>query len=151
MSSGAWMCLEFLWLFKSDLAIFTWKPHSKTLLEKQCENFSHCTALSFRMNWCESHTLSMTDIQHNLLEYVILHASFCGNLFILITGFLKLRCDCPQEESKLVTPPFSLANVPNTLLKCIFRRGDSLKYRKHLKPKFLAFDHVIKGPLWSHW
>lgn len=83
----------------------------------------------------------MINVQRNLLEYAMLHASFCGNLFILITGFLNLRCDCPQEESKLVTPPLlSLADVPNMLLKCIFRRGDC----KRLKPTFLAFDHVIR-------
>lgn len=65
----------------------------------------------------------MINVQYIFLKYVMLYASFCGNLFILNTRFVNLKCNCPQGTSKLVTTfPFDWANVPNMLLKYIFRR-----------------------------
>lgn len=80
------------------------------LLEKQRQVLSYYVTRPFTMACRESHKLSITNVKYILLKYVMLHASFCGDLPILITEFMILTCDCPQEV--YMSFPFSLSKVP---------------------------------------
>lgn len=83
----------------------------KMLLEKQCELFSHYVTPSFTMDCHESHKLSMTNAHYILLECIMLHVSSSGNLYILITEFVILGCDGPQETYFIPFLPFQCAKT----------------------------------------